>query len=196
MPMIRPFSANVLVRGVMLTALSVCTVMSQDASAATSTTFSTRAVVVPTCSIGTPGNLAFGAPTQQIGGGNIKITANVDVTATVAITCTPQSPYAVYSAPSGNATGSGDSAVRRMKLSSGAFYIPYSISTASAGGTAIGTTSSSGNRYTATGTGSAQTMTYYGRVPANSYVQDAGGATATGPNGGSYSDTFTFTVSY
>jgi spore coat protein U-like protein len=116
------------------------------------------------------GNLAFGNYTG----------AQVDATSTITVTCTNSSPYKI-----GLDAGTGSGAtVTSRKMTSGGNTLNYSMYSDSGRttnwGNTVGTDTVSG-----TGTGSAQNVTVYGRIPASQLSPV-----------GSYSDTVTVTVTF
>jgi spore coat protein U-like protein len=113
-------------------------------------------------------------------GSTINLTAIVDQSSTIQAQCTNSTPYNI-----GLNAGTGAGAtVATRKMTSGGSTINYSlyrdVARSQVWGTTIGT-----NTVSATGTGSSQTHTVYGRVP----VQ-------TTPNPATYSDTINVTVTY
>ncbi|WP_375249657.1 spore coat U domain-containing protein [Sphingomonas sp.] len=158
-----------------------------------------KLAVAGTCAVSSGGDLSFGTPAMTIDRSPLRFTANSDATSTILVTCSPQLPYQVYSAPSSYATGSGDSAQRRLRgyFSGGNIYsIPYNISSVSAGGTNYPTSTSSSAIISGTGTGAQQTLTYYGRIASGEEAQDSNGNRYATAEAGDYSDTLTFTVNY
>jgi spore coat protein U-like protein len=105
-----------------------------------------------------------------------------DATGTFTVTCTNG---AAWSATAGLGTGTGATfAVRKMV--SGANLINYSLYTDSARTTVWGDGVAPTGKFTGTGTGSAQSTTFYGRVP---------GSQGTAPTG-SYADTVAVTITF
>lgn len=153
-------------------AITAMALLPAEVQAATATTtFSVTLTITASCTVsGT--TLAFG--TSGL------ITANIDATSTLTVTCTNTTPYTV-SLDAGTGTGA---TVAARKLTSGAATVTYSLyqdsGRSTVWGQSIGTDTVAG-----TGSGSAQTLTVYGRVPAQS---------TPAPNG--YSDTITVTVTY
>jgi spore coat protein U-like protein len=116
--------------------------------------------------------MAFG--TAQI------LAANVDATATVSPTCTNTTPYTVSLDLGSNPNPVGR---RRMSGPGGAnitYWLYRDAARTQVWGATVGTDTVAG-----TGNGSAQAITVYGRVPAQS-----------SPAPGSYSDVVTATVIY
>lgn len=106
------------------------------------------------------------------------LTTNVDATGTLSVSCTTNLPYSVsLNGGLSNATPTQ----RRMTL--GANAVVYGLYTNTARTTPWGNTT--GQIVTGTGTGTAQSLTVYGRV-----------APQTTPPPGTYSDTVVVTVSY
>lgn len=107
------------------------------------------------------------------------LSGNVDVTATLRPQCTSTTPYQIGLSNGLNASGS----IRRMKSAANA-YVSYELYRDSGRslrwGTALGS-----DTVSATGTGSAQALTVYGRV-----------APQTTPAANNYSDTVTVTIIY
>ncbi|WP_164874478.1 Csu type fimbrial protein [Rathayibacter festucae] len=106
--------------------------------------------------------------------------AAVNATSTITVTSTNGT---MYSVAVGNGTNSQDPSGRRLNSGAGASMLMYQVYTDSARTNVWG--SSAGGVVQQVGTGSAQTLTVYGTIPAgqNSPV-------------GSYSDTLTATVTY
>lgn len=120
--------------------------------------------------------------TTELNFGSISglITANTDNTSTVSMTCTGRTPWNVGLNNGANASGS----IRRMRLGATSNFVNYELYTTTGRtvrwGNTVGTDTAPG-----TGTGAAQTLTVFGRVPA----PQAAAA-------GSYSDTITVTITY
>lgn len=147
------------------------------ASSTVTNTFQAKIVIQNTCAVNltAPTDLDFG--TQGV------LSANVDQTSTITLTCTTNAPYNVGLDAGANASTASDINTRRMTDGS-SHYVSYNMYTTTARSTAWGNTIGSSTQ-TGTGTGSAQTMTVYGRVPAQ-----------TTPPAGNYADTVTVTVTY
>ncbi len=104
---------------------------------------------------------------------------------TVAATCTLSDPYTI-ALNNGNGSGanySSGSAGRKMTITSGTATLGYNLYQDSGYTTVWGTTGSA--LYSGTGTGAAQSVTVYGRIPAQQVV-----------GVGSYSDTISATISF
>jgi spore coat protein U-like protein len=133
--------------------------------------FSVTATVQPNCSVSVA-DVNFGS-TATLG-------ANIDASGTVTAQCTNTTPYNI-----GLSAGVGTGAsVTTRKMTSGAKTVNYSlyrdVGRSAVWGTTIGT-----NTVSATGTGSAQNTTVYGRVPPQ-----------TVPGAGTFTDTVVVTVTY
>jgi spore coat protein U-like protein len=143
------------------------------AVAATATsTFTVQITITTSCVINSAATLNFGS--QGV------LAANVDQTTTIQLQCTNSTPYTVSLDP-GTSTGA---TVTTRKMVNGANTVSYSIYRDAARtlnwGNTIGTDTVAG-----TGNGAAQSITVYGRVPAQ-----------TTPAPAVYTDTVTLTVTY
>ena len=114
-------------------------------------------------------------------------TTAVTASTTVSVTCTNSSPYSI-----GMGQGANYSAATN-RMANGVNYIPYGLFLDAAWTQAWSTTtfaaSCSGGASTCslgTGTGSAQSVTIYGKVP----------TVATAPAPGAYTDTVVMTITY
>jgi spore coat protein U-like protein len=145
---------------------SSCTGSSSTAT----TTFNVTATVPTTCTIGT-NNLNFG--TAGV------LTANTDATTTLSPVCTNGTPYNI-----GLDKGLNGSSVTARQMKAGAALINYFMFSNSGRttnwGNTVGTDTVAG-----TGTGSAQSLTVYDRIPAQ-----------TTPAPGTYNDTIVVTLTY
>jgi spore coat protein U-like protein len=141
--------------------------------AATSTaTMTVQMVITATCTVNSASTLNFG--TQGV------LSTNVDQTSTVQVTCTNTTPYNI-----GLNAGTGTGAtVALRKMTSGANTVNYTLYSNSGRTTVWGNTVGA-DTVAATGNGSAQSYTVYGRVP-----------TQAAPAPGTYTDTITVTVTY
>lgn len=108
------------------------------------------------------------------------ITADVDNTSTLTMTCTGRTPWQVGLDNGTHASGT----VRRMQLGATANFVTYELYRTSARNTRWGGTLNT-DTVPGAGTGSPDTLTVYGRVPATQIVP-----------AGSYSDVITVTVTY
>lgn len=133
-------------------------------AATTTTTFTVTATVVNTCSA-TATNLGFGT----------YVNVTIDATSTVSVTCTSGGAYTV-----GLSNGANYSAPNR-RMTNGSAFLNYELYS-DAGRLTVwnDTTTVAG-----TGSGSAQDLTVYGRLPGTQ-----------GLIAGSYTDTITATVTY
>ena len=133
--------------------------------------FSVTATVQANCSISVV-DVNFGS-TSTLG-------SNIDASGTVNAQCTNTTPYNI-----GLSAGAGTGAtVTTRKMNSGAKTINYSLYR-DAGRSAVWGTTIGTNTVAATGTGSAQSITVYGRVPPQ-----------TVPGAGTFTDTVVVTVTY
>ena len=138
----------------------------------TSTTFTSQITLAATCVINSASTLNFG--NQGI------LAANVDQTSTIQVACTNTTPYNI-----GLDAGTGSGAtVATRKMTSGGATVSYSLYSDSAHTTVWGTTIGT-DTVAATGNGTGQNYTVYGRVPPQ-----------TTPAPGTYTDTITVTVTY
>ena len=142
-------------------------------AATVTTTFNVTANVVSVCSV-TATSLGFGTYNASLGAAN-------DTTSTVSVTC---SNGTTYTTALDAGLGSG-AAVNNRLMTSGANTLGYGLYTTSARTTIWGDGNLSTATLPGTGNGSAQSITVFGRVPANQYV-----------TAGSYTDTITATVTY
>ena len=129
-----------------------------------------RGSVLPTCAI-SASPLAFGTYAPA---------AARDATATIAVNCSRTAPYQI-------SLGGGQNPIaasRRMGGPLGGF-VGYNLYSNSARSTAWGDGSTFGARVGGVGSGTAQNLTVYGRIPANQYARP-----------GSYSDSVFVTVEY
>jgi len=164
-------SAEHLPMGASAAALAIA--MATGASAATATdSFGVTITIESDCKITATNTLDFG--TQGV------LTAVIDTTSTLDIVCTPTTSYTVGL---DEGLGSGATTTTRQ-MSNGGETIDYQMFRDAAHsqnwGDTIGTDTVSAN-----GTGSTQTYTVYGRVPAQ-----------TTPSTGTYTDTVTVTVTF
>jgi spore coat protein U domain-containing protein, fimbrial subunit CupE1/2/3/6 len=144
------------------------------------TTFTVSVTITASCTIGVA-NLAFGS--QGI------LSANVDQTTTITVTCSNTTPYSVGMDNGLNFSGG----TRRMKdTGAGTTFVNYGLYSDAARTFAWTTTTSpsscTGGASTCalgTGNGTAQTITLYGRIPAQ-----------TTPAPATFNDTMTATVTY
>jgi len=141
-------------------------------AATVTTNFTVQITIQANCAINSASTLDFG--TQGV------LSANIDQTSTIQVTCTNTTAYNI-----GLSAGTGAGAtVATRKMTSGGNTIDYSLYRDAARtqvwGTTIGT-----DTVSATGNGAAQPHTVYGRVPPQ-----------TTPAPATYTDTITVTVTY
>jgi spore coat protein U-like protein len=138
----------------------------------TTTTFTVQMTITAACTIVSAATLNFGS--QGV------LTANVDQSSTIQVQCTNTTPYNI-----GLNAGTGAGAtVAVRKMTSGGATINYSLYTDSGRSTVWGNTVGT-DTVSATGNGSAQSTTVFGRVPPQ-----------TTPAPATYTDTITVTVTY
>src|ERR1044072_493525 len=139
-----------------IAALAACVLIPSGNSvrAATSTTTMTvQMTITATCTINSASTLNFG--TQGV------LSANVDQTSTIQVTCTNTTPYNI-----GLNAGTGAGAtVATRKMTSGGATINYTLYSDSGRTTVWGNTVGT-DTVAATGSGSAQSHTRYGRLTA------------------------------
>lgn len=135
--------------------------------------FTVTAPVTNNCTISTTSNMTF------TGAG--LLTTAINSTATLGVRCTANDAYRIKL----NGGINGTVAQRNMKLTTGTALIPYLLYTDSNRTLLWGDGSSGTSTYTATGTGNIQSVTVYGRVPAQS-----------APQPGNYEDTVTATIEF
>lgn len=151
------------------TLLGACLMPGAAQAATATTTFQVTATVLATCQVSaTP--LAFG---NYAG-------SQTDATSTISVTCTSTTPYQVGL----DAGTAGGATVTTRKMTFGAAELGYALYSDSARTTNWGNTVGT-DTVPGTGTGLAQTLTVYGRIPAGSM-----------PTPGAYADTITVTVTY
>lgn len=141
-------------------------------AAAGSFPFTVSATVTNNCNIGAT-NLSFG--TAGV------IGAGLSATGSLSVTCTNGDAWRI----SLNGGGSGNVAARAMQRQGGGGSVNYQLYTDSAGTLPWGDGTGGTTRVTGTGTGLAQSVNVYGRVPAQST-----------PMPGNYSDTITATIEF
>ncbi len=147
-------------------------------SASNAFTFTTSATVLPQCSTYVTTDMDFGSNAGAI-------TANLDRTSTIGLTCINRTAYSIGLDNGQNALGN----VRRMRFTapdSSVYYIPYELYRDPARSQRWGTTINT-DTLAGTGNGAAQTLTVYGRAPPT---------TGAIPAQGSYNDVITVTITY
>lgn len=142
-------------------------------------TFTTSATVLPQCSTYVTTDMDFGSNAGAV-------TANLDQTSTIGLTCINRTAYTIGLDNGQNASGG----VRRMRLTpaggGASYYIPYQLFRDPARTLRWGNTINT-DTVAGTGNGAAQTLTVYGRTPPTS------GAL---PAQGSYNDVVQVTITY
>lgn len=142
----------------------------QSASAATGTaSIAVSTTVANTCTF-TNGTLTFGAYTGVVD----------NATGTFTVNCTNNADYSI-ALNKGAGTGA---TITTRQMMNGTYSLGYTINTTAGGGTIWGD-GTTGSTVSGVGTGSAQTISVFGVIPA--------GETAIS---GSYTDTITATVTY
>lgn len=140
-------------------------------AATTTTTFNVSLTITSACTVS--------ATAMAFGSSGI-ISASIDASSTVTVTCSNTTPYSV-----GLDAGIGAGAtVTTRKMTSGGATVDYSLYQDNGRSTIWGNTVGT-NTVGGTGNGSGQALTVYGRVPSQST-----------PAPGAYSDTITATVTY
>ncbi|HAI46078.1 MAG TPA: spore coat protein U [Stenotrophomonas sp.] len=140
--------------------------------------FSVSANVLPQCSTYVTTEMDFGSNAGAI-------TANLDRTSTIGLTCINRTAYTIGLDNGQNAQGS----TRRMRFTApdnSVYYIPYELYRNPARSQRWGSTINT-DTLAGTGTGAAQTLTVYGRAPPT---------TGAIPAQGSYNDVITVTITY
>lgn len=138
--------------------------------------FTVTANVLPQCSTYVNTDMDFGTNAGAIA-------ANIDRTSTIGLTCLNRTAYTIALDNGLYASGT----TRRMRHTTNpAWFIPYELYRESGRSQRWGNTSLSVDMVAGTGTGSAQTLTVYGRAPPTV------GAVAAG----SYSDQIKVTITY
>ncbi|MER8466443.1 spore coat protein U domain-containing protein [Mesorhizobium sp. M1396] len=142
-----------------------------SAGTATTTNFTVNASVAANCLV-TVQNIDFGAKGV--------LSANVDATGGVSVTCTSGTAYTV--SLNGGTTNSAPTA---RKMSKGAETVTYGLYKDTARSQPWGDTATPGSTVPGTGNGLVQALTVYGRVPPQ-----------TTPSAGVYTDTVVVTITY
>jgi len=142
--------------------------------ATATTTFSVTGTVVATCTISaSPMNFGGAIPTP--------INSNVDSSTTISATCSNGAPYQV--ALNAGIGAGATFAARRM--TSGPNTMSYALYTTGARSSVWGDGTAGSSVVSNTGSGAAQTLTVFGRIPAPQSVPT-----------GTYSDTITVTITF
>lgn len=158
--------------GIATAATCMAGVVGTAQAATTTATMPVSATVPVSCTAAAGTSMAFGTLTTTLA---LAVTQD-DATGTLTVTCTNGASYSIVAGDGNNYSGGW-----RM-VNGSSQYVTYSLYSNSGYTTAF---PRSGTTLGGTGNGSAQTITAYGRVPA----QTAGGS-------GSFTDSVTFTVTY
>jgi spore coat protein U-like protein len=151
---------------------ALVSLVGSDAGASTAIgSFNVQVMIAATCVVSGATALNFG--TQGV------LSGNTDQTSTITVTCTNTTPYNI-----GLDKGLNGSSVTTRQMIMGSTPVNYSLFSDSGRTTNWGNTVGT-DTVAATGNGSAQAYTVYGRVPAQ-----------TSPAPGTYTDTITVTVTY
>ncbi|MGY4289606.1 spore coat protein U-like protein [Bradyrhizobium sp. LM2.7] len=148
-----------------------CPACSAGLMESTNATFSVNASVASNCLV-VAQNINFGSTGV--------LTANIDATGQVAVTCTPNTSYTV--SLNGGTTNSPPASRKMLKS---AETVTYGLYKDAARSQVWGDASTPGSTVPGTGTGLAQNLPVYGRVPSQAT-----------PSPGLYSDTVVVTVTY
>lgn len=146
---------------------------SYDDGISTMSPFTVQATIKPSCSAVTATDLSFGQSTGLL-------TANMDGTSVISVTCVNGTPYRVGLNDGTSASGTA----RRMKLSTGNDYVTYELYRDTGYSQRWGNTQGT-DTVAGTGSGFSQQIAVYGRVPPQ-----------VTPTPGSYADTVTVYVYY
>ncbi|MBO9685936.1 MAG: spore coat protein U domain-containing protein [Mitsuaria chitosanitabida] len=157
-------------------AASVAAQMSANALTVTST-FQVTATITSSCTV-SGSTLNFGSTIDPLA-----TAVPLDAASTLTVTCSNTTPYAVSLNAGTNAGGASNFTARTMK--SGANTLGYQLYLDSGRTTVWGDGTASSSTKSGTGSGSAQSLTVYGRIPSLSGVIP-----------GTYTDTVTVTVTY
>lgn len=143
-----------------------------NAATPVSTSFQVKVQILDACSVTTPATLDFGVQTA--------LSANVDGTTSIAVTCSLLTPYTVSLDGGVHGTGLTDRKMQGSSTDTVSYALHSDVNRTSNWGNTTGTW------VTGTGLGvAATTHTVYGRIP-----------TQTTPRPGTYTDTITVTVAY
>jgi spore coat protein U-like protein len=159
-------------------ALTVGLVAATTAHAGTATnTFQVTATIITSCQV-SGSTLNFGSTVDPLA-----TSVPLDATSTLTVTCSNTTPYAVALNAGTNAGGASNFTARTMK--SGTNTLGYQLYLDTGRSTVWGDGTSSSSTKSGTGSGSAQSLTVYGRIPSLASVVP-----------GTYTDTVTVTVTY
>lgn len=155
------------------TAPSDCRTGGSGGATGGSFSFAARATVLAVCTT-TASNMNFASPTDLLA-------TSIDQTSTISLTCTNGANWQIGLDNGSNVSGTQ----RRMRLGTTGNYVNYELYRDTGRTQRWGATLSTDTR-TGSGTGTAQSVTVYGRVPPQSPM----------PAAGSYKDTILVTVTY
>jgi spore coat protein U-like protein len=141
-------------------------------AASVTNTMPVKIVIQNACNVTTTAPTTLDFATQG------PLVANVDQTATISVTCTTNAPYNV------GLDGGGGNNINGRRMINGTNTVGYQLYQNSARSTVWGNTPGT-DTVPGSGSGAAQTLTVYGRVPPQ-----------TTPPAGTYNDAVTVTVSY
>jgi spore coat protein U-like protein len=148
------------------------------ADAATATgNFQVSATVVSACSV-SAATLNFGTAIDPT-----TVAVPLDASTTMTVLCTATTPFSVALNAGANAGGASNFSARTIK--NGTHTLGYQLYLDAPRATVWGDGTASSSQLPGTGTGSNQTLTIYGRLPA-----------LTGAVPGAYTDTVTVTITY
>ncbi|OWQ86968.1 hypothetical protein CDN99_19925 [Roseateles aquatilis] len=169
-------SVKRVVVGLGLLSAAVATSVTANATTATNT-FQVTATITSSCNV-SGSTLNFGSAIDPLATG-----VPLDATSTLTVTCSNTTPYAVSLNAGANAGGASNFTSRTMK--SGSNTLGYQLYLDSGRTTVWGDGTASSSTKSSTGTGSAQSISVYGRIPSLSGVVP-----------GTYTDTVTVTITY
>lgn len=162
---------TVLAAAVVAAGLAVQPFQAAQASGSVNADMNVKIEIQNACEITTaPSDLDFGTAGP--------LTANVDNTATFAVTCTDLAPYEIFMGAGQHASGGSN------RMTDGTNFVNYALYQDSGRTKPWGSTSGTDTE-TATGNGTSQSFTVYGRVPPQ-----------TTPPAGAYSDVVAVTVTF
>jgi spore coat protein U-like protein len=154
-----------------------CLARHADAATPVTATFPVTATITSSCTV-SGSSLNFGSAIDPL-----SVSTPLDATSTLTVTCSSTTPYTVSLSAGANAGGASNFASRTMK--SGSDTLAYQLYLDSGRSTVWGDGTASSSAKNGTGTGSAQSLTVYGRLPSLANVVP-----------GAYTDTVTVTISY
>ena len=165
---------NKTIAGLAAGLLTIALAATPASSATTSTTLNVSATVTANCTVSSSA-LAFGAVNPLSG-------SDVDASGGITVTCTNGTGW---TAAAGVGAGSGASFASR-RMTAGANLLSYNLYTDAARTSVWGDGTGSTAQFSNTGSGVAQAVTVYGRVPSGQVTVPPG----------SYADTVSVTVTY